>query len=92
MVPPLLPALAYGGMTIASALGIANFGWDLYQNVERMKENERYWSDYYKNTGIVPVYPYRAGSYVDYIGTALDASEGIVNLYGKYSRRNNDGY
>lgn len=82
-----LPVLGYGLMAGASALGIVSFGWDTYQKYQRMKENERYWNDYYENTGITPLYPYRAGSYNDWIGTALDVSEGILNLYEHNKRR-----
>lgn len=87
MVAPLLVYGAYALMGAGSALGIISFGWDIYQNYQRMKENERYWSDYYDNTGISPLYPYRAGSYNDYIGSALTASQGVLNLYSANKRK-----
>lgn len=76
----MLPYLV-GGLV---ALDTVQFLYGAYQNYQRMQENERYWSDYYENTGIVPKYPYRAGSYNDYIGTALDVNQGVVSLYKKY--------
>lgn len=54
---------------------------------ERNDETDRYWSDYEKNTGVVPLYPYRAGSFVDYVGSALTANQGIVDLYRSAKRK-----
>lgn len=54
---------------------------------ERNEETDRYWSDYEKNTGVVPLYPYRAGSFVDYVGSALTANQGIVDLYRSAKRK-----
>lgn len=78
------PLVATAGMF---GLDVVQFLYNTDQNVKRLKENERYWSDYKKNTGITPLYPYRAGSYIDYMGTALEVNQGVVSLYNKYKRR-----
>lgn len=79
MVP--LAYIALGGLI---GLDVLDMGYNAYRRLENMKENERYWSDYYENTGITPLYPNRAGAYNDYIGTALDVNQGVVSLYNKY--------
>lgn len=81
MVP--LAYLALGGLI---GLDVFEIGYNAYRRLEAMKENERYWSDYYDNTGITPLYPIRAGNYNDYIGSALDVNQGVVSLYHKYRR------
>lgn len=57
---------------------------DLYHDYQRKVENDRYWRDYEENTGITPLYPYRAGSVVDYVGTALTATQGVLSLYRRF--------
>lgn len=53
-----------------------------YDYVKAMQdENTRFWSDYYKNTGIKPLYPYRAG-----------AVNNIGNLYRAKSQRSRGSY
>lgn len=47
----------------------------------RMVENERYWSDYERNTGVKVKYPHRAGAYTDWVGYNLDYMQGVVRLY-----------
>lgn len=78
------PLLIIGGVSagIITALDVAAFVNDWRVTLERNAENQRYWNDYKKNTGITPLYPHRAGSYYDEIGTFLDASQGAVSLYG----------
>lgn len=60
---PILPIVA------GASFG-ASFIWDLYsqwKNYQYQKgvldENERYWKDYVRNTGVKPRYPYRSGMY-----------------------------
>lgn len=79
------PLLIIGGISagIITALDVARFVNDFRITRERNEENERYWNDYYENTGVRPLYPHRAGSYYDEIGTFLDASQGVVALYEK---------
>lgn len=82
----MLPALAVAGFGAGFALEAYRFLYGVYLEDEIKKENERYWSDYEKNTGVKPLYPHRAGSYQNDIGTFLDVSEGVVNLYRKGKR------
>lgn len=84
-------ALAWGLPAIFGALDV---GIDIYstaQNVEYRsnvdRENDTYWADYAKNTGIVPLYPYRAGYSNGYLGSALDATQAVVGLYKRHGRK-----
>ena len=80
-IPLLIGGLALTGLDIARFLNER-------KNTELVRlENERYWSDYQKNTGVVPLYPHRAGEYFDYLGDALSVSQGVVDLYGRARRR-----
>ena len=65
---------------------------------QRMKtleyeENQRYWNDYFRTTGIQRSssrYPIRSGLYGHYSDGALEgfeASEAVMSLYSKWSRR-----
>lgn len=52
-------------------------------------ENQRYWNDYKRNTGINPRYPIRAGLYGSYsseIGEAFEATEAVMSLYSRFRR------
>lgn len=52
-------------------------------------ENQRYWYDYKRNTGINPRYPIRSGLYGSYsseIGEAFEATEAVMSLYGRFKR------
>lgn len=76
MVIPLIPAILMGTM-IADALVGAYATYDNTKQSNRVldasatyigqsfQENERYWADYFKNTGRRPLYPYRAGAVND---------------------------
>lgn len=50
-------------------------------------DNERYWADYYKNTGITPRYPYRTGYYQNY-GSLYSAELAELNSYLNLVNRN----
>lgn len=43
----------------------------------KFAENDRYWADYRKNTGIIPKYPYRAGAVND-VGQLYGRQSGIA--------------
>lgn len=43
----------------------------------KFAENNRYWADYKKNTGITPKYPYRAGAVND-LGQLYGHQAGVV--------------
>lgn len=55
-------------------LGSASAGVNAYYQYGAMKENERYWNDYYRNTGKKPLYPYRSGSMYNPSGMLGSAS------------------
>lgn len=86
-VPFVLKALGWAGIGVSSALSIGNTLYQYDQQKKRMEENEQYWEDYYENTGVTPLYPYRSNYYQDYVGNFLSASQGVVNMYnGVYNR------
>lgn len=79
-----LPPLAY----LMGFIGIAQTGidyaqttWDIYQSYLRMGENERFWNDYKKNTGVTPLYPYRAGAVTDNVGQNLESALRILRKF-----------
>ena len=45
----------------------------------KFAENNRYWADYRKNTGITPKYPYRAGAVND-VGQLYGRQAGIAKV------------
>lgn len=47
----------------------------------RMVENERFWSDYERNTGVKVKYPHRTGAYTDWTGYNIDYMQGVLRLY-----------
>lgn len=47
----------------------SKFGMDTEYKEQARKENEQYWQDYQKNTGIEPKYPILAGEQWDPSGT-----------------------
>lgn len=62
MVPwlPIVAAASFG----VSAISDLYSQWKNYQfQSGALQENERYWQDYYRNTGVKPRYPYRSGYY-----------------------------
>lgn len=66
--------------------------WNLYDSWRRMDENKRYWSDYERNTGFSPRYPFRSGSHNDYTRAALSfvagAGQSFASAYSSYDRYN----
>lgn len=95
MVAPVVvsigKALAWGLPTVFGAL---DFGIDIYSTAKNVEynsnvnnETDAYWADYEKNTGVVPLYPYRAGYYNSYLGSALDATQAVVGLYKRHGRK-----
>lgn len=57
------PTLEKAGDYVKEMLGMPTRKTDEYNRYmnEAQQENERYWKDYEKNTGVRPRYPYRAG-------------------------------
>lgn len=94
MVLPALLAVAgvaYFGMKIAGQVAdLAVSSVDLIHDKaiehQRMVENERYWNDYERNTGVKVKYPHRAGAYTDWTGFNLDYMQGVVRLYNNALR------
>lgn len=82
MVAPLLAVLG-ASVGMQAVTGIYQF----YMNHQRAIENERYWNDYYRNTGVRPVYPFRAGDYTDY-GYVLSAVGTGVNIFDRIGAKN----
>ena len=93
----VLPAiLAIAGVTYASLklagqvaeLAVAGVDYVHEKTVEhqRMVENERYWNDYERNTGVKVKYPHRTGAYTDWVGYNLDYMHGVVRLYNNALR------
>lgn len=75
----MLPALLFGAGAVMQ--GIYSVGQAL--------DNNRYWADYYKNTGVKPRYPWRAGKY-DWLqssGATLSDS-GFAYSFGRRAYRN----
>jgi len=69
----------------ATEEGIEMASWWEYQlpirgNYLRMKDDERYWNDYYHNTGFKPRYPGR--SYANYGNALFNEVKGDI-LLGK---------
>lgn len=57
---PIIAGVSFG----VSAISDLYSQWKNYQYQSgALKENERYWQDYYRNTGVKPLYPYRSGYY-----------------------------
>lgn len=47
---------------MVAPLLLAGAGLSAFYNVGKSIDNWRYWSDYYKNTGYFPRYPFRSGA------------------------------
>lgn len=64
---------------------VAGAGLSALYSAGQALDNHRYWSDYYRNTGFRPRYPWRAGQY-DWV---RDAGYGMTNAWMmyKWSRR-----
>lgn len=69
-----LPLLASGLIVGSNAVA------GLY-HVGKAQDNRRFWRDYYKNTGVRPKYPYRAGVY-DYLYDYADLGMNAGFSYG----------
>lgn len=90
------PLAIIAGAYLAGSVGASIYS--AYKNIQyqnrAMKENERFWNDYYKNTGFKARYPYRAGSvyntsslYSSY-ASAVGAWSPIIGFgYGQYQAR-----
>ena len=57
-------------------------GKESYYDQEAREENERYWTDYAKNTGIEPRYPIRIGAQWNQAISTLPL--GLTQLPGKF--------
>lgn len=58
-----LPVIA-GASFAAGAISDLYSQWSNYNYQKAaLDENERYWNDYIRNTGVKPRYPYRSGMY-----------------------------
>lgn len=96
IVVPVIPILAGAYFAVSATAGL----YSSYKNIQyqnsAMKENERFWNDYYRSTGYKARYPYRAGSvyntsslYGSY-ASAVGAWSPIVGYgYGQYQARGN---
>lgn len=96
MVVPVIPAIILGSMAVSSGASIYA-GWKNVQyQKSAMAENNRFWSEYAKNTGVKPRFPYRSGSvyntsslYNSY-SSIVRAHTSIVGngagMYGHYHR------
>lgn len=82
-----LPLIALGiGFAVSTAIGVGSSTYNFYQNSQRQAENQRYWNDYEKNTGIRPRYPYRTGSYYDY-GYMLSYASDMSNVANRIAAK-----
>lgn len=50
----------------------------------QFQENERYWRDYYKNTGVRPKYPYRSGAVNDISQLYYNDASKLMNKNARY--------
>lgn len=62
-------------------------GKESYYDEQARKENEEYWADYLKNTGVEPRYPIRVGSEwnqpIDVLPMTMNTGRRAINmLYG----------
>lgn len=48
---------------IPAVLGAAGLSLGAIYSIGQLRDSNRYWNDYFKNTGIRAAYPYRAGVY-----------------------------
>lgn len=62
MAFPLVMAVVGGASTLGSLYGAMGNMASYNYTANRFAENERFWADYKKNTGLTPRYPYRAGA------------------------------
>lgn len=71
----MLPALLMGAGALAGGI----------YSVGQAVENNRYWRDYYRNTGFKPRYPWRTGQY-DWLQSAGASFSDFGFAYG-FGRR-----
>lgn len=91
MAYPLVMAIV-GGASSLGALYSAQSNLASYDyTAKRFAENERFWADYKKNTGLTPRYPYRAGAvnnigelYAHQGGFAKNVSSGAKSISKLY--------
>lgn len=70
--------LALGMFGLSSAIG------GIYE-IGRIRENQKYWEEYRKNTGVSPRYPYRAGfSNLGYLRNAVGYTGYGFSLYDRW--------
>lgn len=92
-----LTPLAMGAFIGSAIVGGLTRYYETYQNNQvnqytnaysrgAFVENGRFWTDYRKNTGKTPVYPYRAGS--NYNLTTFYSTQAGLNNYGARQIRN----
>lgn len=77
MIPLLLP-VALSGISTGVSIGYTIL--DLYHKNQRARENERYWNDYFKNTGLGSEdirYPYKAGYMDSYLSDLQNSYAGF---------------
>ena len=91
MAYPVVMAIVQGASSLGSLYSArANMAsYDYTAN--RFRENERFWADYKKNTGLTPRYPYRAGAvnnlgqlYAYQGGFAKNVSQGAKSISKLY--------
>lgn len=88
---PVIPIAAIAAASLfAVDLGIGAYNG--YRSYQAMVENERYWDDYYKNTGHRPRYPMRAGAYNDLARLVTPISSGVRLIDDYYSQQNKRSY
>jgi hypothetical protein len=61
----LLMGVSSGSSTLGSLYSARANAASYQYTAAKFAENDRYWADYRKNTGITPKYPYRAGAVND---------------------------
>lgn len=57
-----IPAIVFGSMAAGAVSQIYASHKNIQYQKSAMSENNRFWSDYERNTGVKARYPYRSGS------------------------------
>lgn len=83
----LIAGIEGGEMLPALLMGAGALVGGIY-SVGQAVENNRYWNDYYRNTGFRPRYPFRAGQYdwMQSVGASL-TDFGLVYGYNRKAYR-----
>lgn len=63
---PVVMAIIQGASSLGSLYSAQANAMSYEYTKQRFAENDRFWSDYRKNTGVTPRYPYRAGAVNNY--------------------------